>query len=209
MRKAGLDAIAGVIGQRQRNGAGRCDRAVVREARARLGELLDEFRRLTGDALHVTAVARVQDAPGHLVARLVAVRGHLGTLAQHFLGDLELLVHDRGRALLLGELQRFFPARQREFTRHVLGKLHGIGLAVFHAQHRDGGTEAQETHAVAALALDLVALLRQGQAVDFHDVVQHACKRLDDLAERIPVEARLLRERVHYETCQVHRTQQA
>ena len=42
----------------------------------------------------------------------------------------------------------------------------------------------KETHAVAALALDLVALLRQRQAVDLDDVVEHAREHLDDLAER-------------------------
>src|SRR5690349_17163833 len=57
--EAGLDAVGGVVGQRQRDRAGRRDRAVVGKARAGLGELLDQVGGDGGDALHVAAVLGV------------------------------------------------------------------------------------------------------------------------------------------------------
>ena len=88
-------------------------------------------------------------------------------------------------------------------------KLDGTRVAVLHAQHRDRGAEAQEAHAVAALALNLVALLRQRQPVDLDDVVEHAREHLDDLAVCVPVETRVLGERIDHEARQVDRAQQA
>src|SRR3546814_2065755 len=58
--EARLDAVAGVVGQRQRDGAGGGDGAVVGEAGAGLGQFFDQFRGHGGDLLHVAAVARVQ-----------------------------------------------------------------------------------------------------------------------------------------------------
>ncbi len=62
---------------------------------------------------------------------------------------------------------------------------------------------------MTALALDLVALLLQRQAVDLNDVVQHAGEDAHHLAVPVPVEARLGAERVDDETGQVNRTEQA
>jgi hypothetical protein len=45
MRERRLDAVAGIVGQRQRDRAGRRDRTVMREARADLRQLLDQLRR--------------------------------------------------------------------------------------------------------------------------------------------------------------------
>ncbi len=45
MGEGGLDAVAGVVGERQRDGAGGRDRTVMREARADLGELIDQLGR--------------------------------------------------------------------------------------------------------------------------------------------------------------------
>ena len=56
---------------------------VVRETRADVGELIHEPRRGFGHALHVLAVARVQDAAGNEIADLPAVLRHFRTLAQH------------------------------------------------------------------------------------------------------------------------------
>ena len=209
VREAGLDAVGGVVGQRQRDRAGGRDRAVVGEARAGLGQLLHQLRGHGGHALHVARVQRVQLAALDLLADLPAVLLHLRALAQHLGGDLELLVHDRGRALLLGQRQRHFPAGQRHLAAHVLGELHRVGLAVLHAQHGDRAAQAQEAHAVAALAQDLVALLLQRQAVDLDHVVEHAGEHPHHFLVFLPVEAGLVRERVAHELGQVHRTQQA
>ena len=65
--------------------------------------------------------------------------------------------------------------------------------AVLHALHGDGRAEAEEAHAVTALAQDLVALLAERQAVDLDHVVEHAREHLHDLAELFPVEARVRR----------------
>src|SRR3546814_14482849 len=51
--EARLDAVAGVVGQRQRDGAGGGDGAVVGEAGAGLGQFFDQFRGHGGDLLHV------------------------------------------------------------------------------------------------------------------------------------------------------------
>ena len=162
-----------------------------------------------GHALHVAAVARVQHAARQLVARLDAVALHLGTLAQHLGGDDELLGHDRRGAFLFGQVEARFPAGQRHLLRDALGEAHGLARAVLHAQHGDGRTEAEEAHAVAALAHDLVALLLERQAVDLDHVVEHAREDLDHRAVLFPVEARLFRERVAHEAGQVDRAEQA
>ncbi len=60
---------------------------VVRETRADVGELVHQPGRGLGHALHVAAVARVQDAAGDQVADLPAVLRHFRTLAQHLGGD--------------------------------------------------------------------------------------------------------------------------
>ena len=101
VRKARLDTVARIIGQRQGNRAGRCNRAVMREPCTRLCQRIDQGRVFSGYSLHVPAVPRMQNPTRHLVADLVTVGHHLRSLAQHLLGDLELLVHDRRRAFLL------------------------------------------------------------------------------------------------------------
>ncbi len=62
---------------------------------------------------------------------------------------------------------------------------------------------------MAALAQDLVALLRQRQAVDLDDVVEHAREDLDDLAVFRPVELGVVGEGVAHEAREVHRAEQA
>ena len=62
------------------------------------------------------------------------------------------------------------------------------GEPYFMLQQRHGAAEAQEAHAVAALAQDLVALLLQRQAVDLHHVVEHAREHAHHLAVFVPVE---------------------
>ncbi len=53
--------------------------------------------------------------------------------------------------------------------------------------------EAQEAHAVAALAQDLLALLLERQAVDLDHVVEHAREHPHHLAVLVPVESRVRR----------------
>ena len=151
----------------------------------------------------------MQQAPRNARAYFPAVLLHLRTLAQHLGGDIELLVHDGRGTLLARQFQARFPAGNRHLARSVLGELHRLGAAVFHAQQREGGAQAQEAHAVAALAHDLVALLFQRQAVDLDHVVEHAREGAHHFAVFVPVEARLLGERIDDETREVHRTQQA
>src|SRR5580658_9367977 len=102
---------------------------VVREARAGPGELVHQLRSYLRDALHVAAVFRMQQPPGDPGARLPAVARHLRALAQHLSRDRELLVHDRRRALLAGELERRLPAGDRHLARYLLGELHRLGRA--------------------------------------------------------------------------------
>ena len=140
---------------------------------------------------------------------LPAVGRHLGPFAQHRFGDFELLEQDRRRAFLLRELEALLPARDRELARDVLGELDRLRRAVAHAEQRDRGAEAEEAHAVTAFAHDLVALLRQRQAVDVDDVVEHARENLDDLAELVPVEVRVIAERRRDELREIDRAEQA
>ena len=209
MRERGLDAVRRIVRERQRDRAGRRDRAVVREARADQLELLDELRRHLGEAAHVAAVARVQDAARHCSPTFQPSRAISGRLRSICARDREFLVHDRRRALLARELEARFPARDRHLARHVVGERDRLRRAVLHAEHRDGRAEAQEAHAVAALAHDLVALPAERQAVDLDHVVEHAGEDAHDLAVLVPVEARLLRERLAHEARQVHRAEQA
>jgi hypothetical protein len=57
-------------------------------------------------------------------------------------------------------------------------------------QHGQGRAQAEEAHAVAALAHDLVALLLQRQAVDLDHVVEHAREHAHHFLVLVPVEAR-------------------
>jgi hypothetical protein len=45
---------------------------------------------------------------------------------------------------------------------------------------------------MATLAHDLFTLLRERQAIDVDDVVEHPREHLDDLTELVPVEVRLV-----------------
>src|SRR5690606_6408282 len=125
---------------------------------ALLLEPRDELGRDLAHALHVAAVARVEDAARHAVADLVAVGAHLRPLREHLFRDLELLGEDRRGTLLAGELERRLPARDRELAGDLLGELDGLDRAVAHAEQRDRGAQAEEAHPVAALAPDLLAL---------------------------------------------------
>ena len=147
--------------------------------------------------------------PGNEVADLPAVLRHLGTLAQHLGGDGELFFHDGRGALLFRELERGFPAGHRHLARDVFGELDRVLGAVLHAEAGDGAAEAEEAHAVAALAHDLVALLLERQAVDLAHVVEHAREHLHDFAVFVPVELGEIRERVLHEAREVDRAQQA
>ena len=179
------------------------------EARAGFGELFDQFGRDLGHLLHVAAVARVQHPALDLVAGLVAVAHHFRALAQHFGGDFELVDHDRRRALFLRQLQPGLPAGHRHFAADLFGEFQRVGLAVLFLQHGQRGTQPQETHAVAALVFDLVALLAQRKTIHLDHVVQHAGEDLDRLAVLVEVEAGFLGEGLVDEAGQVHRAQQA
>ena len=62
---------------------------------------------------------------------------------------------------------------------------------------------------MAAFAADFILLLRQRQPVDLDHVVEHPGEDLDDLVVLVPVETRVLAERVAHEAREIHRAQQA
>jgi hypothetical protein len=82
-------------------------------------------------------------------------------------------------------------------------------LPYFMLQHGQGAAQAEEAHAVAALAGDLVALLLQRQAVDLDHVVEHAGEHAHDFACIPPSRSGLVGERIAHELGQVDRAQQA
>ena len=101
------------------------------------------------------------------------------------------------------------PTGDRQLAGNLLGEADSVLAAIAHAQHGNRRTQAEKTHAVAAFALNLISLLRQRQPVDFDNIVQHPGEHLDDLAERVPVETRLVGKRIDNESGQIYRTQQA
>ncbi|MNF47646.1 hypothetical protein D3C84_288530 [compost metagenome] len=209
MGVARLYAVGSVVGQAQADGPGGGDGAVVGEARAHLGQLGHQLRRVFGDALHVAGVAGVEDASGHLVADLVAIVLHLRALAQHGRGHLVVPDQRRRRTFLPGQFQRYLPAGQGHFPRHLLGEHAGLGAAVAQPQQGQGRAQTEKTHAMAALAEDLFALPLQRQAVDLHHVVEHAGEHPHHGAEALPVEMGVLAERLFDEGGQVDRAEQA
>ena len=206
VRKRRLDAVAGVVGKRQRNRAGGRDRAVVREAAA---PLRDAFRKLGVELLHVARVTRQQHPSGHFVADLVAVAAHLRATDKHGLGDGELVRHDRRRALFGGQIDTDLPANLGHFARHALGEFKRLGRAVFHPEKRERGAEAEEAHAMAALVMDFMPLLFERQAVDFDHVVEHAREYRHHFAVLFPIEAHSLSKRLFHEFGQIHGPEQA
>src|SRR4029077_642345 len=191
------------------DGAGRRNRAVVSEAGPGLRELVHQLRRDLRDALHVTAVLRVQQPAGDLRAGLPAIAGHLRPLAQHLLGDRELLVHDRCRTLLARDLERCLPARHRHLARNFLGELHRFRRAVLQSKQSQGAAESEEPHAMTALAQDLLALLLERESIDLDHVVEHAGEHLHHLAVFVPVEFGEVGERMLHEAGEVHGTEEA
>ena len=204
-----LYAIAGIVGQGQGDGAGGGDGAVMGEAAAVRGQLVYQFRVHLCYFLHVAAVTCMQYPTGEDIPCAYAVLAHLRAPRQHGLGHRVILCQCRGHAFLLGQFQAGAPAGQGQFTGRPGGEFHGPLAAVFQAQHRQGGAQAQETHAVAALAGDLRPLAGQGQAVDLHHVVQHAGEYRYQLPVVLPIEVCLLSERLLHETGEVDRAQQA
>ena len=124
MGEARLYAVAGVVGQRQRYGAGRRYAAVVGETTTGFGQRGHQGGIHLGHLLHVAAVARMQHLALHLVAELDAIARHLGAQPQHLAGHFELLLHDGGRTLLLRQRQGFAPAGHGQLLGDLLGKGH-------------------------------------------------------------------------------------
>jgi len=76
-------------------------------------------------------------------------------------------------------------------------------------QHGKRRAQAEDSHAVAALVFNLVALPVQRQAVDLDHVVQHAGEDAYHLAVLLVVEACLLGEGELHEAGQVDGAEQA
>ena len=102
MRETGLDPIGHVVSDRKRDGTRWRYGGMVRESCSFFRQGIDQFGRVFGDALHVSAVTRMQHLSRHAITQFIAIRLHFRTAAQHFTGHLELLVHDRRGT--------FFPA---------------------------------------------------------------------------------------------------
>ena len=209
VREARLDAVARVVREGEGDRPRRCDGGVVGEARAFLGQRFDQLGFDPGQPLHVAAVPRVQHLALDPVSRPDAVARHLRAPREHLPGHHEGLLHDRRRPLLPAQGERGLPAGDRHLPRHALGERGRCVRAVLQAQHRQGRAEAEVTHPVAPLAQDLLALRSERKSVDLHDVVEHAGEDGDGLAERLPVEARAVGERVEHEPGEVDRAEEA
>ena len=160
-------------------------------------------------ALHVAAVPGVQYLALHPLAHRDAVACHLRAGGEHGRRHLELLLEDRSRPLLLGELERGPPPGEGKLAAHVRGELERLRAPVAEPEEGARGAEAEEPHAVAPLVGDLAALLLERQPVDLHHVVEHSGEDGDRLAEALPVEAGVLGERLVHEAGQVHRSEEA
>ena len=125
------------------------------KARANLRQFLNEFRRNGANALHITTVLRVENAPRDSIAGFPAVSDHLRTSPQHVRGDLEFLDEQRGRAFLARQLEAGLPAGYRHFPRNLFGKFDRVGRTVTHTEQAQCGSQTEKTHTVAPLALDL------------------------------------------------------
>src|SRR2546430_11310366 len=71
VRERRLDAVRGIVGERQRDRAGGGDGGVVREARAGLGELVHQLRRHLRDALRSEEHTSELQSQSNLVCRLL------------------------------------------------------------------------------------------------------------------------------------------
>ena len=132
MGETGFDAVAGVVGQGQRDGAGGRDGAVVGEASADSGQFLDQFRLDRRDLLQVAAIAGVQDFSLDAIACLDAVADHFRALAQHLGGHGEILLQNRGRPFLARQLQSDAPAGQGQFLGDFLGENQRFRRSILH-----------------------------------------------------------------------------
>ena len=151
----------------------------------------------------------MQDTARHFVANLIAVVAHFGTLAKHLIGHFEGFAHDWRWPFFFGQREPLFPTSYRQLPRNFFRELDRCWFTVLHAHHCDRGTQAQKAHTMTPLALNLIALLRQWQAVDFHNIIEHACEHFHDLAEVIPVKGRFRSERLADKAGQIDRAQQA
>src|SRR3546814_20428982 len=73
---------------------------------------------------------------------------------------------DRRRAFFTRQFQRHLPAGNGHLAAHAFGERAALGRTVLHSEHGNGGTPPEKTHAVAALAQTLRALLFPRQAVE-------------------------------------------
>src|SRR5690625_5738414 len=118
VRKAGLNTVAGVVGQRQRNRTGGRDGAVVCEAATVLGDGFNQLGIFFRQLLHVTAVTGQKHFARHLIAQLVLLRQR-GALGQQGRRHFKGLLHNRRRTLFFRQRQTFTPPGQRSEERRV------------------------------------------------------------------------------------------
>ena len=126
---------------------------------ALLNDGVHQFGLFQRQRLHVMTVFRVQDLAGQFVAKFNAVCRHFRTTSQHLAGHFKLLVHNGSRPFFTRQVQTNFPARNSHLLAHFLSELEGVFLPVFHLQHGQRRTQAQETHAMTTLTSDFLTLL--------------------------------------------------
>ncbi|MNY13122.1 hypothetical protein D3C86_1462390 [compost metagenome] len=175
----------------------------MRETSTYIFQLRHQLRIDFSDLAHVVAVTGMQDASLDLVTDFVTIVSQFWTLAQMPGSQGEHLIHDRSRALFLGQCQCITPALHGQFHGHLFGELHGDFITVDHTQHGHGRTQAQVTHAMTTLAGDFLPLIFQREAVQFDDVVQHPSEDRHDLTVAVPIETCFRCERVDDEVGQV------
>ena len=182
----------------------------MREARTDLGELVDQLRRDLGDALHVAAVARMQH-PARRPSR--PTRQPSFTISGR-LRSISRVTVNSSFMIGAGPFSRASSSPASQPATAISRDTFSVNSTDFFEpyfmhEHGDGRAETEEPHAVAALARDLVALRRERQAVDLDHVVEHAREHLHHLAVGLPVEARLVGERIDHEFGEIDRAEKA
>ena len=103
MGKAGLDAVACIVAERQGDGARWRNRTVMGEAGTFRCQCLHELRFYFRQLLHVPAVSGQKHCPTNPITWLIAVFNQRGLAPQHTGGDGEILAHNWSRAFLARE----------------------------------------------------------------------------------------------------------
>ncbi len=92
------------------------------EARARLGQPIDQFRLYGCESLHVAAILGMQHVSGYFITDLIAVLRHFRSMPEHLSRYLELLAHDRRRTFFFRQFETSLPANHSHLFRDPFGE---------------------------------------------------------------------------------------